>query len=365
MLTNSSLALLFTALMGPLVADQMHRSAVTLSLLRKTPRGGANATWAVSGGSNDSKTYADGEDIEDGSSDTRVKAVQQWGIYGGPVAVGDLASAIAQSTLAGLAPASLTGPYALFQEEVRIRTEKTAELINKHILTGTGTMNSKPALVGLDSIGKATGTYAGLDPDTYDWWKGIEDTAESNRLITVELVQGFLSKFMKKDTGRGKKPTHAVLEPDLWGALKKDIEKNKKMQVTLYQQVAVGGETITLPAGSSAFSIDGVMFVQEPDAPTDRCFFFCVDEVELLTLPPASQLQPGVNLESMIRELMGNVPVDLKNFGVAPQPLGRLMPYVEFLAKTGLGQRAFVGVNVALAARSRKSVGTLRALKAA
>lgn len=365
MITNSALALLFTALMGPMVADQMHRSAVTLALLRKTPRGGANATWPVSGGDNDSKTYADGEDVEDGESDTRVKAVQQWAIYGGPVAVGDLASAVAQSTPAGLAPADLTGPYALFQDEVRIRTVKIAALVNQHILTGTGTMNAKPALVGLDTIGKATGVYAGLDPDTYAWWKGIEETAEATRLITVELVQAFLAKFMKKDTGNGRKPTHALLEPDLWGALKKDIEENNKMQVTLYQQIAVGGETITLPAGSSAFSIDGVMFVQEPDAPNDRCIFFCVDEVELLTLPPANQLQPGVNLESMIRELMGNVTIDMKNFGVAPQALGRLMPYVEFLAKTGLGQRAFVGVNVALAARSRKSVGVLRALKAA
>lgn len=371
-LTLTQLSAALSVVLFTQLTSQINRAAVTLSILNKKPGRGPNCAWDVEGGTNAAATYSDGQDVDTSGNATqqRAQAKTDWAIYGDHVVVGDLAAAVAQSMTPGAAPDELVGALQLFMHEVETKIPDIAERLNKHLLSGTGTYNSKPAVVGLDVIAKAgnSDSYASLIPSSYDFWRGLTFTADDPRKITVALLQTFFQAFMKKDgsvPGPGRKPTHCAMHPDLYLVVKQELEEKLSINIPgSFEIPGPGGTKLTLPGGSSAFNLDGVWCYQEPDAPTDAVFAWVNDYVDIVSLSDALNHQPGVLMETVVKELMGNVEIDYGTYGVPGKGQGNLYPYVKFLAKTGLGTRAFVGLNVALRVRRRNAVGALRNLSA-
>ena len=362
-LTRAQLSSAFTDYVSGQSQSQIARTTVLLGLISVNNSGaGNNLTWNVEGGANDSNVYSDAENIDadTAESDARVRGSLQWAIYGGPINVGDLAGSIAESLSPGHAPDALRGRLGLMLDELRIRNHKTSELLAEDLYVGTGTRGGKSSLVGLRAIAKNgdADVYAGLTPSTYTWWKGLKDA--TGGVVSKSKVQTFFKSWVK-DGGCGRRPSIAVMDPDIWLKLKQSVETDVRTQVNVVTQVTLAGGTYALPGGATAYYVDGVLCVEDKQCPTGELYAWADGALELVQLPEADQAQPGVGLKTAAQALFGNVELDMKEFGDALKG-GRLQSYVKFLAKTGLGTKAFAGVNVQLKCRQRNAVGVMTGL---
>lgn len=366
-LTLTALSAAFTYVLQPMMVGQTNRASVLLCLLDVETGAGGACVWDVKGGANDSGTFADGADIDASAatSDSKVQALLPWAIKGGAVSVGDLAASVAESLPVGHAPEELRGEFGLLISEIHDRCDKNAEHINQALYAGTGTDSGKPDIVGLDVVAAPTGVYAGIDPTTHTWWKGLQSTDASARDITKALVQEFFGQFIAKgaNQGPGRKPDYFVLPPDLWLALKQDVELEKGVEVQVVQQVPGARGMVTLPAGSDAFTLDGTWCIRDPDCTAGTGYAWCRGAVKIKTLPSAQDVQGATQFDAFVKDLAGNVPVDFGTYGVPTLGAGRLRPYLKFLGKTGLATNAFVGVNMQLCVTRRNAVGALRMLQ--
>lgn len=357
-----------TAVVAPMLNDQVNRSSVFLSLLDKEDAFGPNATWPVKGGSNSATVWADADtvDASAGTPDTPLNAVTQWAIYGDRVQVGDLAQAVAESIPAGHAAQAFQGKGALLLSHVKDACEKVAEKLNQHSYSATGTSGGKNTVVGLATLAKATGSYAGIDPTTYTWWKAIEQANGAvARNITKELVQTFFNTFIEKTNGGpGRKPDYAITTPALWLKLKQDIEADSGVQVNVSTEVPASGGKITIPAGCTAFLLDGTWVIQDPDCTAGTMYAWCRDALVLKTLPAVTTEDSAAQLQAVVKQITGSE-VDMAALGAPASAMGRgtIKPHVKKLGATGLSTNLFVGCYVSLACKRRNAVGQLADLQ--
>lgn len=147
------------------VTKAFNRSAKLASLFPVKLGRGTALNWTVQLASSTASSWvAQGSavDAAELATDTYKKMTLDWAINRAGFGISDFERSVAMSS--GNSAAELLD---IFSSHLANTASKMASDINQACFTGTGTSGSNGSIVGLDSIIKTSGSYAGLDYGTY------------------------------------------------------------------------------------------------------------------------------------------------------------------------------------------------------
>jgi len=173
------------------VIDQVNRTAPLLSILRVEPADGKNVCWDANiGNASGPKVYGEFEDVNfvtDALPDDYVPAILGFSQYGKPIQISSRAKSAAKAN---------ANPEALMNVEDRQTANVINEIargLNGLMYTGAGTANTIAGMWVNQSTGAfaCTGSYAGVNRNTYSGWKGSSPTTQpvTGSAISVDLIE--------------------------------------------------------------------------------------------------------------------------------------------------------------------------------
>jgi hypothetical protein len=216
-LTEASLA----TLMENQVQSQINRSCVLLQVLDKQPADGKNITWDVKVGTAVPTTaaIADGVDVTNYNTDTKVPATLNYAIYHDAFAITGLAEAAARATGN---PSQLSN---LFADELSDSLDRLGAAIGYDAYWGTAASNTMLGLCDPTAGALiATGTHAGLDRSTYPQWASNAVSANNGRL-QVSQVRELIRKIQ---TASGKSPDFYITTPIVFDQLADQLTSQRR-----------------------------------------------------------------------------------------------------------------------------------------
>jgi hypothetical protein len=276
------------------IPSQFNRAVVLSQVLPFKPGESQNLAWDVraTDGAAGSSVLADGTDVSTYNTDTKTKAVLQWGTYSEAFGV----------TGKALAAAAITGnPLALknlFAEEIETAVTRLTSNINKDFYTGSGATDTIQGLTSTNGGLKATGTYAGIDRSVTTLWAG-------NELLNGGVNRPNSIKLMR-DTRRtiyvasGEYPDVIVTDPVQHEALALLLDPQRRY----IQDVMLRGQKIVLDGGFRALEFDGIPVIADKDAPANKMLFLNTRHVRTRQMPDAmamAQIPAGMGQGGIVR----------------------------------------------------------------
>ncbi len=256
------------------IASQINRATVLLQVL---PTGfgttGKDISWVARFGTAVGGARGEGVDVMTLNSDTKKPAKLDYGTYDD--AFGVTGKALAGARASGN-PADLAN---LFVEELSETVERLAKGIAIDIYTGTGATDHIFGLVYTGGGIMTTGSYAGIDRNTYPQWQGtVMSNGSIGRALTFALMREMRRRIY---TASGLKPDLIVTEPTLhekYGSLFGQMRR----YVT---EIRLRGAMITLDGGYQMLEFDGIPVLEDVDAPSGMMLFLNTRYVRVLQLP--------------------------------------------------------------------------------
>ncbi len=267
------------------IASQFNRSGPLLQMLPFEARGTKNLAWDVEmgDGQQSDSTIGDGDDVSVYNDDTIVPAVLNWGTFNESFAITGKALSAAMGTGNPAELANLLG------EKMDRAITRLTQSLGIEIFTGSGATNHLMGLTAANGGLKATGSYAGLDRNTYPLWAG-------NELLNGGVARALSLKLMRDAkraiyTACGETPDLIVCDPiqhEAYGMLLQGARQYN-------QNVFVRGQKITLDGGYGALDFDGIPVIADKNCPAGKMLFLNTRYVKLtqLTDMVASAGLPG------------------------------------------------------------------------
>ena len=275
--TLATFSAALTKLFEDKIITQVNRAVVGAQLLEVIEGRGQNVQWPARVGTQTGYVLADGADVTDYHSDTKVPAVLQYGTYVESLAVSDKAIAAARAST------NPTEMLDLLAEETMEAVPRLARKIGADFYSGTGAADTILGLVhtaGGNPAGalQATGVYAGIDRAVYPQW--------ASNVVHNGGVARPLTTLLMRDTEReiyvasGMNPDLILCDPyqhEQYGLL---LGPSRRY----LQEVTLRGQKITLDGGYKALDFDGTPVIRDAACPAGTMLFMCTEHCRLYQL---------------------------------------------------------------------------------
>ncbi len=282
----------FSAISGALatlfeerIVMQINRAVVLANLLPISPGTGKNIQWVARFGSDTGAVIGDGVDVTVYNSDAKVPAVLQFGTYH------DAFSITGKARAAAAAAGNPQELVDLFAEEIEESVQRLALKIAQDTYTGTGASDNINGLLSASGAAPAigaTGTYAGIDRNTYPQWAAtVNANGGVPRVLTLALL-----REMRRDiyTASGEKPDLIITDPiqhEAYGNLLGDKRR-------YIQDILLRGQSIKLDGGYQVLEFDGIPVIEDVNHPSGKVTFLNTRYTSYKQLPsPSDSLNMG------------------------------------------------------------------------
>lgn len=159
----------------------------------------------------------------------------------------------------------------LVESKLKSSINSIAETINTDLWSTTTSSQSKVA--GIPYVINSSGTYGGIDPATYTWWKTTVNTSAAT--LSLTKVNAGINACITA----GGKPDLIVMTPDLYAAFE-----------SLVQPAQVITDAKMAAAGFQAIVYKGCTVLFDAQVPAGNLFVLCSSDIYLAM----SDKQPSV-----------------------------------------------------------------------
>lgn len=316
-----------------------NRAAVLLSMVSVKPGFGKNLAWnAISSGAS-AASFAEGADVSTYAYDPAQAATLSWGQYQSAFQISNLEIQAAASTLAGGNPEELRN---IVMERMFDSAAKMASVINADLFAGTGSdLSSNPTIIGLDTAGLATGTYAGIDKSSVTEWQGnVLSNGGTKRSLTVDLLNNLEQNIF---TNSGESPDLIVCSPGVWRKYAGLFESIRRVPTE------GGGGVSTYDTMASRLAYKGIPIVRDRNATANSLYMLNTNYLELRPLPQVASKDGVIVTSQMLPSSNG------KMSGMTSLPV-----FMYPLARTGSAIKFVIEVYLQMAMRRPNAFGILK-----
>jgi hypothetical protein len=302
------------------IVSQINRRSTLLRTVPIRPGGSQNVAWVAEGDGQVAENYAEGADAVNFGSNAQNSAILNWGHYRATMKITGTALRTARTSSS---PAALRDLWA-YQQDNAIR--KLASTINAELFAGPGTGTR---LAGLDAaIGSDTNTYATIDRSQSAnafWRPYVIDPGSTTPLTFAQIRTDRTALY----NASGEKPDIAFTSSAIFNTIGGLFDNNRRY----ITDINTARGQVRLDAGYGALEVDGMLFMEDRDATSNRIYYINTSAVHIEYLPSdQATLDPGSARLAA-------------NDGYGVMPLG--IQY-DALAKTGDNKKAEVLVNLQL-----------------
>ena len=298
--TSQTLALLALGqkLRGNIVRT-INRRAITLRIFPWLLADGQNCAWAVEGDGQVGENYAEGADAANFGSDSQVQALLNWGHYRSNFHVTGTARRAARRAAAGP-----MGIQNLIGRNMTNSSAKVASIINVAAYNGAGTGTT---MAGFDvAIGSTTNTYGTIDRTVGAnsfWLPTVVDPGS----LTKPTFAQMRDDRRKIYVASGEYPDIGLVSPDVFNAIGGLYDNNRRW-VT---EVETPRGTVILDAGFKGLELDGMTFIQDKDATSNKIYYVNSNYVHFEYLPPDEDILQDMQLNAQADDGWGATPLGI------------------------------------------------------
>ncbi len=242
--------------MPQIMADAVGRKSMLFGMFpHKFVTGGPGPRWNVTYAGNSSvQSFGDGDAPLAAGKQSRLPASLDWKRIRGTIQIERSAIEMANgdfSQIGDLFQSELDGLYQDFADELDDQ------------LMSDGTGNSSKDITGIQAVNADSGSYAGIDPSTYTWWKAYVDAAVGT-LAEVDLKTAMRDLT---NTPRKANPSFMLMGPAVWDICAALFETTRN-QTILQTDFGKGG--LKLQAGATALEYQGIPLIRVPGYTAQR-----------------------------------------------------------------------------------------------